>query len=186
MVNTSPAVVMTPHMAGNESDQSNCLHAQDGQTSSVTSPHCHSHALQLRSPEADLSRPSSIFTKNESDNTLQKGFREECENRCDNAPELTEDIHTMYIQEFKTYYRQDQRRTHGGPTQTQQMSMSTLMSPKVLSNKKLQRFTEDIVERNKITLGRNAPKCGSYVMVHGLKQVMPHNVNKVCIECRIF
>ncbi len=184
---------MTPHMAGNESDEPNRLHAQDGQTSSVTSAHCHSHALQLRSPEADLSRPSSIFTKNESENTLQRGFREKHENSCDNAgenisrsPKLTEDTHTMYIQECKTYYQQDQRRTQGGPTQTQQMSMSTLTSPKVLSNKKMERFTEDIVERNKITLGRNTHRCGSYAMVHGLKQEMPHNVNKVCTECKLF
>lgn len=167
---------MTPHMTGNESDQLNRLHAQDGQTSSVISPHCLSHALQLRSPEADLSRPSSIFTKNESDNT----------ENISRSPELTEDIHMMYVQEFKTYYQQDQRCTQGGPTQTQQMSMSTLTSPNVSSNRKLERFTEDIVERNKITLGRNTPKCGSYVMVHGLKQAMPHNVNKVCIECRVF
>ncbi|TMS14438.1 Jhy protein-like protein [Larimichthys crocea] len=59
------------------------------------------------------------------------------------------------------------------------MSTSTLSSPKVLSNNKVERLTEDIVERNKITLGRNTSKCGSYATVHALKQDMPHDVNKV-------
>ncbi|XP_044078909.1 jhy protein homolog [Siniperca chuatsi] len=185
IVNTSPAVVVT-YMAGNESDQPYRLHPQDGQTSSVTPPHCHKHALRLRSPGADLPRPSSTSIKNENDNTLQGGFREKCENSCYNAgenisrsPELTEGLHAVYIQDFKTYYQQDRRRTQGGPTQTQQMSASTLMNPKVLSKKKLERVTENIVERNKTTLGRNRSKFGSYVMVHALKQEMPHNVNKV-------
>lgn len=187
---TSPAVVLTPHTAGNKCDQPYCLHPQDGQISLVTS-HLHSHAVQLRSPEDDLSSPSSISTKNENDNTLWGGFKENHEKSCDKAgednsrsPELTEhleDIHAMYIEEFQTYYQHELRRTQGERIQTQQMSTSTLKSPKVLSNDKLERLTEDIVERNKITLGRHTSRNGSYVRVHALKQEMPQNLNKVCI-----
>uniref|UniRef100_A0A3B4VFQ2 Uncharacterized protein n=1 Tax=Seriola dumerili TaxID=41447 RepID=A0A3B4VFQ2_SERDU len=53
----------------------------------------------------------------------------------------------------------------------------------VLSNKKLERPMEDIVERNKITLGRSTSKRGSYVRVYSLKQQMPINVSEVHTEC---
>ncbi|XP_037604119.1 jhy protein homolog isoform X2 [Sebastes umbrosus] len=175
IVDTSPAVVVTPHVAGEESDQPYRLHSQEGQTSSITSRHCHSHALQLTSPEAES---SSMFNENESDKSLKRS-RKKRGDSCDSAgenisrsPELTGDIHAMYIQECKNDYLQELRRTQGG-------QMSTSTPPKVLVNKKLERPTEDIVERNKITLGRNACKCGSYASVHALKQETPHNVNKV-------
>ncbi|XP_067463378.1 jhy protein homolog isoform X1 [Thunnus thynnus] len=180
---TSPDVLVTPQTAGNECDQLYRLHPQDGQNSH------HNHAVQLKSPEADLLGPSSIFTKNENQNTLQGGFKEKHQNSCDEAGEdisrsveLTEhleNVHTMYIQEFQTYYEHELRRTQGGPIQTQQMSTSTLKSPKILSNKKPERLKEDIVERNKLTLGRHTSKRGSYVRVHALKQEMPQNLNKV-------
>ncbi|XP_074468147.1 jhy protein homolog isoform X1 [Sebastes fasciatus] len=176
IVDTSPAVVVTPHVAGEESDQPYRLHSQEGQTSSITSRHCHSHALQLRSPEAES---SCMFNENESDKSLLKRSRKKRKDSCDSAgehisrpPELTTDIHAMYIQECKTDYLQELRRTQRG-------QMSTSTPPKVLVNKKLERPTEDIVERNKITLGRNACKYGSYASVHALKQETPHNVNKV-------
>lgn len=170
-------------MAGNESDQPYRLHPQDGQNSSVTGPYCHNSALQLSSPETDLSRPSSIFSKNQSDNTSQRGFRQMCKHDCDRSPELTKDEHATYMPEFNTYYQQELTHTHGGPTQTQQMSTLALWSSKVIVNKKPERLKEDIVERNKITLGRNTSKCGSYVTMHALKHDTPHSVNKVCIKC---
>ncbi|XP_051257486.1 jhy protein homolog isoform X1 [Dicentrarchus labrax] len=172
IVDTGSAVVVTPHMAGSESEQPYRLHPQNGQTS-----HHDNHALQFRSPGGDLSRPSSIFTKNESDNTSQRGFKQMCENNCDNAAENISRAPERI--EFKTHYQQDLRHAQAGPTQTEHISTSTLLSPKVLMNKKLERLTEDIVERNKITLGRNTSKCGSYVTVHALKQEIPHNENKV-------
>ncbi|XP_078122818.1 jhy protein homolog [Sander vitreus] len=174
IIDTSPAAVVTPHLTGDESDQPYRLHPQHGQTSSVTAPHCHNHALQLGSPEADHSKPSCIFTKDDSDKHSLKGFKKMRGNNCDNAgeysrsPEQPKDIHAMF--------KNIQERTQGGPTQIQQMSTSIV--PKVLLNKKLERLTEDIVERNKITLGRNTPKWGSYVSVHALNREMPHHVNK--------
>ncbi|XP_035864541.1 jhy protein homolog isoform X5 [Sander lucioperca] len=175
IIDTSPAAVVTPHLTADESDQPYRLHPQHGQTSSVTSPHCHNHALQLGSPEADYSKPSCIFTKDDSDKRSLKGFKKMHGNNCDNAgeysrsPEQPKDIRAMS--------KNIQERTQGGPTQIQQMSTSIV--PKVLLNKKLERLTEDIVERNKITLGRNTSKCGSYVSVHALNREMPHHVNKV-------
>ncbi|XP_018548058.1 jhy protein homolog isoform X1 [Lates calcarifer] len=180
IIDTSPAIMVTPHIDGSESDQPYRLHPQDGQTSSVTSTHCHNHALQCGSPEGDLSRSSKISTKNESDNNLQRGSRQKHEQSCVSAgenisrsSEPTEEINTT---EFDIY-QQEQRCTQGGSIQ--KMSTSTLMNPKVLWNKKLERVMEDIVERNKMTLGCNTSKCGSYVRAHALKQEMPHNANKV-------
>ncbi len=186
IVSTAPAVVLTPHMADNLSDLPYHLHPEDYQNSSVSSPHCHNHVPHLRSPEADLSRSSSFFTKNESDKTLQRGFRKMRENSCDSAgenvngsPELSEDVvHATNSQELKGQLRNTQVR----PTQAQDISTSAFSIPMVLSNKKTERLTENIVERNKITLGCNTSKCDSYVMVHALKQDMPHNRNKVCIK----
>ncbi|KAM7374906.1 hypothetical protein PAMP_007540 [Pampus punctatissimus] len=189
---TSPAVVVAPHSAGDECDQPYCLHPQDGQISLVTSPHRHNHARQRRSPEADLSRPSSISAKNESDASLQVGLKENHESNCDQAGEDISTFHKLtehledrhinkYVQECQPDSLHEPRRTQGEPVQTQQMSTSALKSPKVLSSKKLdrERLTEDIVERNKITLGRHTSKCGSYVRVHALQQEMPQNLNKV-------
>nr|XP_020476270.1 uncharacterized protein LOC109972023 isoform X1 [Monopterus albus] len=173
-IDTSSAIVVTPQKTDSESAQPYHLHPQDGQTSSVTSPHCHDHAFQLRSPEVDLLRSPSFSTKNESDNTLQRGFRKKRENGYDGAgenvsraSELTGDLRAVEL-----------RRTKGGTIEAQKMSASTLANLKVISNKKLERQKEDIVERNKITLGRNTSRSGSYVRVHTHKQETLHNVNK--------
>lgn len=168
IVDTGPAAVVTPHTADDHSDQPYHLHPQAGQDSS---PHCHNQVSKLRSPEVDLSRPSR-----ESDNISQRGAKTKSEKYISRCPELTEK------EEYKTYYQQELRHPRGGPSETQHMSTSTLSSPKVSSNNKVERLTEDIVERNKITLGRNTSKCGSYATVHALKQDMPHNVNKVCMK----
>lgn len=180
IVDTSPAAVVTPHMAGDEPDQPFRLHPQDGQNSSGMSAHSHGSAFQLRSPETDLLRPSSIFPKNQ--------FRKKCEHGCDNAadnisrsPELTEDVHATYTPEFNTYYQQEVKHIEGGPTQKQQTRTLALSNPKVIVNKKPERLKEDIVERNKITLGRNTSKCGSYITMHVLKHDTPYNVSKMFI-----
>ncbi|XP_034406345.1 jhy protein homolog isoform X2 [Cyclopterus lumpus] len=158
IVNTSPAVAVTADTAGNEPDQPYHLHPQDDQTGAVTSPHSHNHALQPQSPEEDHSKPSCSVTKNDGDKSLPMGFREKCVRSCD-------------IQNLKTLFLQELGGTHGGPTQIQQMSTF----PIVLFNK----MSEDIVERNKTTLGRKTSQCGSYASVYGRKQEMPHNSNKV-------
>ncbi|XP_069021121.1 uncharacterized protein [Embiotoca jacksoni] len=133
---------------------------------------------QLRSPKADLSGAFS--------NTLQKGFRGKGVNACDNVsgnigrpPELTDNIQAMHIQELNTYYQQEVRHKQGRTILRQKRSTSPLTSPKVFSNKNLGNQMEDIVERNRRTLGRNASKCGSYGKAHALGKEMPHNVKKV-------
>ncbi|XP_040907199.1 jhy protein homolog [Toxotes jaculatrix] len=172
ITDTSPAVMVTSHLAAKESDQPYHLHPQDGQTSSVTSPHGHKHASQHISPEADLSRSPRISTKNDSDNSLYRESRKKGENSCV-SPKLTKEMNATGLQ---TYYQQKPGCTQGGPIQ--KISTSTLNSPKGLSNKKLQRQM-DIVERNKITLGCSTSPGGSYVKVHALKQEMPLAENEV-------
>ncbi|KAK2828918.1 hypothetical protein Q5P01_019952 [Channa striata] len=179
IADTTPVVVVTPYMADSESDQPYCLHPQDDQTSSVTSRDRHRRALQLGSQEADLSRPPSSSTINESNNTLNSDFRETRENSFDNAghnirtsTELTEHIHGA---EFQPFYQPEWRQhIQSRPIQTQKMSTPT-PSP----NKKPERLMEDVVERNKITLGWNTSKSGSYVRAHAVKQKVPGHGNKV-------
>ncbi|XP_070773818.1 jhy protein homolog [Enoplosus armatus] len=157
VVTTSPAAAATPQAAGSESDQPYRLHPRDGRTGSVTS----SQASQLGPPEADISRPSS-----ERDDASQRGLAEQRDGEgASRYPEVTEDT-----QGLNTCTQQDPGRTQGGPTPTQPRT-----SPKALLGKK----PKDIVELNKISLGRNASKRGSYATAHALKQEMPHNANKV-------
>ncbi|XP_026185082.1 jhy protein homolog isoform X2 [Mastacembelus armatus] len=176
ITDTSPAVVVTHNITGSESDQPYHLHPQGGQTSSVTAPHFWNHALQLSSPTANISRLSSSSNKNESENTSKRRFTKTCEDSCNNAgknisrsPQMTEDIRV--IESLNQYHQ-------GGCIQTQKMDTSTATSPKLYSNRKLGRLMEDIVERNKVTLGCNMSRCDSYVKVHALKQDMPYNLNK--------
>lgn len=180
ITDTSPAVVVSP---GDGCNQPYHLHAQDGQIALV-SPQ---HHKQLR-PTVSHSRSSSFSTQNYNDNTLQGGFKDKHESSCDNAgenisrsPELKEqmeDTHAKYKHKVQTYYGRGLRHTRVRRTQ----STATLETPEVISNKKLERRTEDIVERNKMTLGRQASKHGSYVTVHARKQEKPHHVDQVCIE----
>lgn len=46
------------------------------------------------------------------------------------------------------------------------LKLKSLLLPK----RNLERTREDIVERNKITLGRNTTKCGSYLKAHAPRQ----------------
>ncbi|XP_029923979.1 jhy protein homolog [Myripristis murdjan] len=61
-----------------------------------------------------------------------------------------------------------------------QKGMFKLKSSKSVPNKQLGKLREDIVERNKITLGRNIAKRGSYLKAHVLKRETPTSVNEVC------
>ncbi|XP_062414114.1 jhy protein homolog [Pungitius pungitius] len=131
IVATSPAVLVTPEMAGNEPDP--------------TSHHCHHHALQFRSSEVDFSKPPCNIHEEAKDKSL-----------------LTGDKCKTFLQELRC--------TQGGLTEREQITAF----PKVLFNKMPERLSEDIVERNKTTLGHNTSKCGSYVSVHVLKR----DVNK--------
>ncbi|KAK5859278.1 hypothetical protein PBY51_003357 [Eleginops maclovinus] len=171
-INSCQAVAVILQMAGDESEPY-CLHPQNGQTGSVTTPHHNNHDLEPPSPEADHSKPPC-------GKDVLKGFRRTSVNSCDNAgenrrrsTERSEDA--TYIQS-KSYFLQELKSRQGGTTQIQQMSTSKYH--KASLNKKLESLAEDIVERNKVTLGCNPSKRGSYVSVYALKQEMPHKVNK--------
>ncbi|KAK5888282.1 hypothetical protein CesoFtcFv8_016796 [Champsocephalus esox] len=161
IANSCPAVAVTPHLACDESEPY-CLHPQ----------HAPQHELQPPSPGADHSKPPC-------GKHALKGFRRKSVNSCDNAGEnrrSTELIKDATYIQSKAYLLQELRSTQGGTTQIQKSITSKY--PKVSLNKKLERLEEDIVERNKMTLGRNSSKRGSYVSVHALKQERPHQVNK--------
>lgn len=141
-------------MAGNEPDQPYRLHPQDVETSTPTSPHFHHHALQFRSAVVDLSKPPCNNPKEERDKSLLTG------DKC------------------KTFFQQEPRCPQGRLTATEQMTAF----PKDLFNKKPERLSGEIVERNKTTLGHNTSKRGSYASVHVRKQ----DVNKVRISFGVF
>ncbi|KAM6983471.1 jhy protein homolog [Tautogolabrus adspersus] len=173
---THPAVVVTPPAAAKECHKPYRLHPQDPQTGSVTSLY-KKHDSQPRSLETHFSSPTRNSTKTDRD-SLQTGFKDKLENMR-RSPEVVENKLAMYSQEFKTYNQQELRARQAGDTQTQTQQTLKSKGPKVLSQRKLERLAEDIVERNKVTLGRNKPGNSSYVMVHALKQEMPQHVNKV-------
>lgn len=111
-------------------------------------------------------------------------FVHDCDNSADNisgSPELTEDVHATYTPEFNTYYHDVMKHKGRGPAQAQQIHASALLNPKAKVDKKPERIKEDIVERNKITLGRNTAKCGSYMTMHALKNGTPYNVSKMLL-----
>lgn len=177
IVNTCPTAVVAPPMAGSEPDQPYHLHPQDGQNNSVTSPRCHKDAFQLRSPQTGLSKQSSIFSNNQCGNTSHTGFKKK-------YPELIVDVHAPYMPELNKCHEQ-LKHTRGGAIQTQQISTSALLTPKVIVKKKVERLKEDMVERNKTTLGCNTSKY-SYMTMHALKHNMPRNVSKVFMKCIYF
>ncbi|XP_041864784.1 jhy protein homolog [Melanotaenia boesemani] len=135
------------------------VHPQSDQISSITSPFYTNFTLQPRSPEAELTE--TLRTQNESNQTLR---REKDEKSCGSSDEnisrtseTTNDSEAVHIQDFQNRYQQELRHTtQGGIVQTQQTV------PKVLSKKKPGSVVKNIVESNKITLGRNMCKGGSY------------------------
>ncbi|KAM8834549.1 jhy protein homolog isoform 1-T2 [Synchiropus picturatus] len=81
--------------------------------------------------------------------------------------ELTQNLrHTngVYMQEYQNYYRQETQQNQSAPTQAhaQLFGGARYASPK--------RQQDDIVERNKVTLGRQTDKQGSYMRMHVLRQ----------------
>lgn len=113
--------------------------------------------------------------------------RDKCEENCDSISddgsrsELTEDsgdVHPTHLNQ------QEQRHTQV------QCVQSTLESSGVRSrSKKTECVKEDIVERNKITLGRLMYNDGSYLRAHALNREKPHTVKKVRtdqISCVLF
>ncbi|XP_034540396.1 jhy protein homolog isoform X2 [Notolabrus celidotus] len=152
IADTHPGVVVTSPVAPKQCDQPYHLHPPDRQAGSVISPNSSNYSLQHRSQDAHFSSPSSPLSKNE------------------------EVQHAMHIQQFKTYNQQGLGGAQGGANKTHQTSART--SPKVLSQKKLEGISNDIVKSNKVTLGRDKPEPSSYMMVHAQKK-MSHKVNKV-------
>lgn len=149
---TDSVLSLPSHMSGDKRDQLCHHHPQDGRTSS-SSPH--NDDVAGRSAEIDHPTSTDVFSDNQSDVTSQTGFRRNSES--DLHPEDGED----------------------GPEQGNIKPESNIhQPPEVTAGKKLER-QEDIVERNKITLGRNTFPGGSYMMAYAHKQGVAHSGNKV-------
>ncbi|XP_047462254.1 jhy protein homolog [Mugil cephalus] len=144
----------------------------------ASSPRCADRALQLSSSDTDLSGPFIVSSINKSHTSWKRVVGEDSDTKYDHV-NLTADIQAMHIRDLQTQYQNELRHTQKAPTQTQQRSTSSLTAHKVSSNGKLGVWAEDIVERNKVTLGRDQSKCGSYLKAYGLKKGMAHKERKV-------
>ncbi|KAM3600907.1 uncharacterized protein V6R79_004421 [Siganus canaliculatus] len=182
IIDRKPPVVTTPPMAASD-PAPYYLYPQDSQSSSLTSPEAYSD-LQLCSPDTHLPGPPCTFAKSETDKTSESGFEKKLQDSCDNvaenmsiSPKLA--LTVPQVEEFKTHDQQEMRFTQEEYAEKQQMSTSAFSTPKVLTSNKSATPLGNIVERNKLTLGRNASKSKfSYVKVHALKHTTPHNKNK--------
>lgn len=149
---TDPVLWVPSHMSADKSDQPYHHHPQDGRTSSSLS---HNDNVARRSTEMDDPRTSDIFSDNQRNVTSRAGLRRDSE--CDVQPEVGEASSEQGDNKPESNVHQQ---------------------PGVTASKKLER-QEDIVERNKITLGRNTFPGGSYRMAYAHKQSRAHNGNKV-------
>lgn len=159
--NTSPPVAAT--LQDHKYDQPYLLHPQYGPTSAMTtppSPPPQGNTLQLRPSEEDH---------------IPQGFHRKTD-ICNENPIANNSTSAELTKQHAVH---NQTQTQGRTV----LQMDKMVSPKDLSN---QNKTEDIVERNKITLGRNTlRKYGSYAKTHALKTDTPQNATKVCnVVCR--
>ncbi|XP_076017312.1 jhy protein homolog [Genypterus blacodes] len=191
VVITSPAAA-NPHVNGSETAKPYHLHPQDGQTNRPVSgtSHRHNRASKHKSSDPEHQSPSVSSGKDKGNNsTLQEAFKVNQESYREYAgaspsssvelSERLEDLHAQYIQEIQTYQEEELDGEEGRAIEKQQKSSSTSKKSKPLAKKKTERLTEDIVERNKITLGRMASSGGSYLKVHGPKKEKPHHSKEV-------
>lgn len=153
--NTSPPVAAT--LQDHKYDQPYLLHPQYGPTSAMTtppSPPPQGNTLQLRPSEEDH---------------IPQGFHRKTD-ICNENPIANNSTSAELTKQHAVH---NQTQTQGRTV----LQMDKMVSPKDLSN---QNKTEDIVERNKITLGRNTlRKYGSYAKTHALKTDTPQNATKV-------
>ncbi|XP_061660169.1 jhy protein homolog isoform X2 [Syngnathoides biaculeatus] len=177
IADTSSTLLMIPTFAGSDCDQPFHLHPQDDQVSSITAQLWHSSTLCRCSPKFNSSRGCCGRTTHEQS-------KDQVQNSCDNLdtnikrslelPEHMEEKHTMYFKEHQTCYQKELQHIPGGSFHIS----PTTASSQTLGKKKPQTQTEDLVERNKITLGRITSDQGSYVNMHALHQKKHQTVKK--------
>lgn len=145
-------LLVLSHTSDDKRDQLDHHHPQDGHIRS-SSPSNGNQSVNIDDPTTPV-----VFSDNQNKVTLQTEFRGNSE--CDVHPEVGE----------------------AGPEQGNNKPKPDInLQPGVTASKKLER-QEDIVERNKITLGRNTFPGGSYMMAYAHKQGIAPNGNKVCRE----
>ncbi|CDQ58344.1 unnamed protein product [Oncorhynchus mykiss] len=101
---------------------------------------------------------------------------------------LPEETHDRYDRAFQIYYNQEQYGQASGTVAEKQLQNSMSSKSKGsrhLSRRKPDRPREDIIERNRVTLGINAAKQGSYLRAHAQqKEVKSDSQNQVglCVD----
>ncbi|XP_041749716.1 jhy protein homolog isoform X3 [Coregonus clupeaformis] len=102
------------------------------------------------------------------------------------SPDLEDryrETHDRYDREFQIYYNQEQYGQASGTAAEKQLQNSTPSKSKGsrhLSSRKPDKPREDIIERNRVTLGINAAKQGSYLRAHAQqKEVKSDSPNQV-------
>lgn len=149
---TDSVLLVPSHMSAAKCDQLYRHHPQDGRTGSSSTSNDN---VARRSAESHDPRTSGVLNDTQSTVTSQTGLRRHSE--CDVHPEDGDPCSERGDSEPESNVHQQ---------------------PGVAASKKLER-QEDIVERNKITLGRNTFPGGSYRMAYAHKQSRAHNGNKV-------
>ncbi|KAJ8399004.1 hypothetical protein AAFF_G00416710 [Aldrovandia affinis] len=88
--------------------------------------------------------------------------------------ETYEEVNKRYTKEYQHFYEQESARTDETSNNNQDNAHYKLKQYRRLSNTRQSKPKEDIVERNKITLGVRT-KRGSYLCAHGQKDAKDHN-----------
>ncbi|XP_019731784.1 jhy protein homolog isoform X2 [Hippocampus comes] len=159
-------------ISGSDCNQPYHLHPQDGQVSPITTQCYHSNGLLQSSPKSNSSHSCR-------DRNTRQQTKDQPKIGCPNVDanierslemsEHTEAVHTMNLKEYQTCNRKDLQ--HISPRSFP--TSPTIESSQIRLKKKRHTHTEDLVERNKKTLGRSTSGNGSYADVHALQQKNP-------------
>ncbi|XP_057677425.1 jhy protein homolog [Corythoichthys intestinalis] len=162
---TSSTTVTVPR---SDYNQPYHLHPQEDQISLMTTQLNHNDALYHSSPKSNLSRSwCDSTTQKQLKNKTQTSFSS-LEDNFKRPLELPEDMEATpanCLKEYQNTYNQ------------KELQQST--TKETIGKKKRYSQTEDLVERNKITLGRSTSGYGSYVNMFALQQKKPHILNKL-------
>ncbi|CAB1352347.1 unnamed protein product [Coregonus sp. 'balchen'] len=103
------------------------------------------------------------------------------------SPDLEEryrEIHDRYDKEFQIYYDQEQyglASVTATKKQSQNSTSSKSKGSRHLSNRKPDNPREDIIERNRVTLGINTAKEGSYLRAHAQQKEVSDTTEEITI-----
>lgn len=175
---------MTP-ISGSDCNQPYHLHPQDGQFSSITTQCYHSNGLLHSSPKSNSSHSCRDRNTREQTKDQPKNGCPHVDANIERSLEMTEHteaVHPMNLKEYQICNRKDLQ--HISPRLFP--TSPTTESSQIRLKKKRHTHTEDLVERNKKTLGHSTSGNGSYADVHALQQKNPRIGKKVFGDEKLF